>query len=58
MILTPQAGGEQVERIVQQMAAADDTDEQLKATNLLRRIGLMNNYRRCVEEVMASKVFV
>lgn len=47
---------EMVEQIVKAMAEADGTDEHLKATNQLRWVGLMNNYRHCAEELVFRDV--
>ncbi len=39
-------------RIVSHMAEADGTDENLKATDQMKWVGLMTNYRHCAEEVV------
>lgn len=44
------------EQIVITMAKADGTDEVLKASDQLRWIGLMNNYRSCAEEIVLKEV--
>lgn len=45
----------QVERLVATFAAADDTDEALKARDQMRWVGLMNNYRNAAEEVVTRQ---
>lgn len=47
---------EMVSRIVNQMAAADGTDEQLKNKNPMRWVGLMNNYKACAEEIVLREL--
>ncbi len=42
----------QVEQLVAAYAAADGTDEALKARDQMRWVGLMNNYRNAAEEVV------
>lgn len=42
--------------IVEHMAKADGTDENLKAQNPLRWTGLMNNYKHCAEEVVLNEL--
>ena len=43
-------------RIVSHMAEADGTDENLKATDQMKWVGLMNNYRHCAEEVVFDSI--
>jgi hypothetical protein len=45
-----------VEQIVKAMAEADGTNEHLKATDQMRWVGLMNNYRHCAEEIVLRDV--
>ena len=45
-----------VELIVRQMAERDGVTEQLKATNQMKWVGLMNNIRHCAEEIVLSEV--
>ena len=47
---------EMFNRIVSCMAEADGTDEQLKATDQMKWVGLMNNYRHCAEEVVLDSI--
>jgi hypothetical protein len=47
---------EMVKQIVKAMAEADGTDEHLKATDQMRWVGLMNNYRHCAEEIVFRDV--
>lgn len=46
----------QVREMVIAMAKADGTDEALKASDQLRWVGLMNNYRACAEEIVLKEV--
>lgn len=41
-----------VENIVQRMAEADGTNEELKARDQMRWVGLMNSYRHSAEETV------
>ena len=41
---------EMEQKIIKQLATADGTDEELKATDQLKWVGLMNNYRMCAQE--------
>ena len=47
---------EQANRILEQtvkaFAEADGCDEELKAADQMKWVGLMNNYRRCAEEII------
>lgn len=43
---------ERVDRIVTAMAKQDGTDEELKAKDQLKWVGLMNNYFHCAEEIV------
>ena len=43
-------------RIVSHMAEADGTDENLKVTDQMKWVGLMNNYRHCAEEVVLDSI--
>ncbi len=43
---------EELDRIMFSMAKHDGTDEKLKATDLMKWIGLMNNYRHCAAEIV------
>lgn len=45
----------QVEQLVAAYAAADGTDEALKARDQMRWVGLMNNYRNAAEEVVTRQ---
>lgn len=47
---------EMFNRIVSQMAEADGTDENLKAIDQMKWVGLMNNYRHCTEEVVFDSI--
>lgn len=47
---------EQIEQIVLQMAKADGVDEKLKASDPMRWVGLMNNYKACTEEMVLEWV--
>ena len=39
------------------MAEQDGTDEELKAKDQMRWIGLMNNYKHCAEECIQSLIY-
>ena len=43
-----------VAQAVAQMAKAEGVTEELKATDLLRWTGLMNNFRHCAEELVLN----
>ena len=43
-------------RIVSHMAETDGTDEKLKATDQMKWVGLMNNYRHCAEEIVFDSI--
>lgn len=45
-----------VKQVVTAMAKADGANEELKASDQLRWIGLMNNYRSCAEEIVLKEV--
>lgn len=48
---------EQVDRIVKAMAEIDGTNEELKAKDQLKWVGLMNNYRHCAEECIQDLIY-
>ena len=43
-------------RIVSHMAEADGTDENLKASDQMKWVGLINNYRHCAEEIVFDSI--
>lgn len=45
-----------VNAIVARMAEIDGLTEELKATDPMRWIGLMNNYRHCAEELVIREI--
>lgn len=47
---------ERVNRIIKVMAEQDNTNEQLKETNQLLWVGLMNNYKHSAEEVIYNEI--
>ena len=51
---------EQANRILEQtvktFAEADGCDEQLKAVDQMKWVGLMNNYRHCAEEIIFKEL--
>ena len=47
---------EMFNRIVSHMAEADGTDENLKATDQMKWVSLMNNYRHCAEEEVFDSI--
>lgn len=46
---------ERINRIVKAMAEQDNTNEQLKETNQLLRVGLMNNYNLSVRRLFIMR---
>lgn len=46
---------ERINRIVKEMAKQDNTNEQLKETNQLLRVGLMNNYNLSVRRLFIMR---
>jgi hypothetical protein len=46
----------QIEEIVKAFAKADGCDENLKSTNQMKWVGLMNNYTHCAEEIVLKDV--
>ena len=47
---------QQVNQIVKSLAKADGTDERLKATDQMKWVQLMNNYRNAAEEIVLQDV--
>ena len=47
---------EQVDRMIVDMAAKEGVDEQLKATDQMRWVGLMNNFKAAAEEVVLREI--
>ncbi len=47
---------ERVNRIIKSMAERENTDEELKQTNQLLWVGLMNNYKKCAEETVYNEI--
>lgn len=45
-----------VNRIIKKMAEQDNTNEQLKETNQLLWVGLMNNYKHSAEEIVYNEI--
>ena len=45
-----------VDTIIARMAEVDGVTEELKATDPMRWIGLMNNYRHCAEELVIREI--
>ena len=45
-----------IESTVTAMAKADGTDEALKARDMMKWVGLMNNYRHSAEEIVYANV--
>ena len=44
------------QKIVKELAAADGTDEELKVTDQLKWVGLMNNYLMCAQEIIIKEL--
>lgn len=47
---------EQVDRIIADLAAKEGVNEQLKATNQLRWVGLMNSFKAAAEEQILREI--
>ena len=47
---------ERINRIANAMAEQDNTNEQLKETNQLLWVGLMNNYKHSAEEIVYNEI--
>lgn len=47
---------EQVDRIIADLADSEGVDEQLKATDQLRWVGLMNSFKATAEEVVLQEI--
>lgn len=47
---------EQVDRIIADLADREGVDEQLKATDQMRWVGLMNNFKAAAEEVVLREI--
>lgn len=47
---------EQVNQMVADLAAKEGVDEQLKATDQMRWVGLMNNFKAAAEEVILQEI--
>lgn len=47
---------ERINRIIKAMAEQENTNEQLKETNQLLWVGLMNNYKLSAEEIVYSEL--
>lgn len=47
---------ERINSIVEAMADQDNTNEQLKETNQLLWVGLMNNYKLSAEEIVYDEI--
>lgn len=45
-----------VNAIIARMAEIDGVTEELKATDPMRWVGLMNNYRHCAEELVLREI--
>lgn len=47
---------ERINRIIKAMAEQNNTNEQLKETNQLLWVGLMNNYKHYAEEIVYNEI--
>ena len=47
---------ERLDRMVKAMAKADGITEEMKNSNPLRWVGMMNNYKSCAEEIIISEL--
>lgn len=48
------SANDMMERLVKQMEKAQGVTEQLKADDMLKWVGLMNNIRACAEEIVLN----
>ena len=51
-----QEASEKVERLVKQMAMQEGVDEELKAKDMMKWIGLMNNFKQSAEEIVLKEL--
>ncbi len=49
---------ERVNRIIKSMAERENTNEELKQTNQLMWVDLMNNYKQCAEEIVYDELIL
>ncbi|MBQ8827468.1 MAG: TnpV protein [Oscillospiraceae bacterium] len=47
---------ERLDRTVKAMAKADGLTEEMKNTDPLRWVGMMNNYKKCAEEIIFDEI--
>ncbi len=47
---------ERINRIIKEMAEQENANEQLKESNQLLWVSLMNNYKHCAEEIIYSEL--
>ncbi|MFI3326348.1 MAG: TnpV protein [Clostridia bacterium] len=47
---------EMVETLVKQFALSEGCNEQLKASDQMKWVGLMNNYKACAEEIVYNEI--
>lgn len=47
---------ERIDRIIKEMAEQENTNEQLKETNQLLWVALMNNYKHSAEEIVYNEI--
>ena len=47
---------ERTDRIIKEMAEQENTNEQLKETNQLLWVALMNNYKHSAEEIVYNEI--
>ena len=56
LIEIDETANKRINLIVEHMAKADGTDENLKAQDQLKWIGFMNNYKYCAEEIVLNEL--
>ena len=56
LIAIDEQAWEMEQKIVEQLAKADGTDEELKVTDQLKWVGLMNNYRMSAQEIIIKEL--
>lgn len=56
LIEIDETANKRINLIVEHMAKVDGTDENLKAYDQLKCVGLMNNYKHCAEEIVLQEL--
>ena len=56
LVETDRTANEYLNRIIKGMAEADGLTEEMKNTDMLRWVGLMNNYKACAEDIFLHEL--